>query len=170
VEVDSPATASASCNALRRRADPRAARQEPYEFALNAGETAVFPAISPTVENDTDSRSEPDGRGQGRRTLGRRQRRKGDCGKRSGTARSHQIDREKPRSPERSRQHRRRNRPRSRERHRRRGKVEREASAQLSKAAARPARRGRDTTLDLFGHDLVENRYPLFGIVPIRRL
>jgi len=27
----------------------------PYEFALNAGETAVFPAISPTVENDTDS-------------------------------------------------------------------------------------------------------------------
>src|SRR3954469_20431919 len=27
----------------------------PYEFALNAGETAVFPAVSPTVENDTDS-------------------------------------------------------------------------------------------------------------------
>ena len=27
----------------------------PYEFALHAGETAVFPAISPTVENDTDS-------------------------------------------------------------------------------------------------------------------
>ena len=27
----------------------------PYEFALQAGETAVFPAVSPTVENDTDS-------------------------------------------------------------------------------------------------------------------
>jgi hypothetical protein len=26
----------------------------PYEFALHAGETAVFPALSPTVENDTD--------------------------------------------------------------------------------------------------------------------
>jgi hypothetical protein len=29
--------------------------KKPYEFALNAGETAVFPAISPIVENDTDS-------------------------------------------------------------------------------------------------------------------
>ena len=27
----------------------------PYEFALHAGETAVFPAVSPTVGNDTDS-------------------------------------------------------------------------------------------------------------------
>src|SRR2546423_12061594 len=27
----------------------------PYEFALHAGETAVFPAVSRTVENDTDS-------------------------------------------------------------------------------------------------------------------
>ena len=27
----------------------------PYEFALHAGETAVFPPVSPTVENDTDS-------------------------------------------------------------------------------------------------------------------
>src|ERR1041385_7015605 len=27
----------------------------PYEFALHAGETAVFPAVSPTVENDPDS-------------------------------------------------------------------------------------------------------------------
>jgi hypothetical protein len=27
----------------------------PYEFALHAGETAVFPAISPVVENDTNS-------------------------------------------------------------------------------------------------------------------
>jgi quercetin dioxygenase-like cupin family protein len=27
----------------------------PYEFALHAGETAVFPSVSPTVENDTDS-------------------------------------------------------------------------------------------------------------------
>jgi hypothetical protein len=27
----------------------------PYEFAMHAGETAVFPAISPTVENDTDA-------------------------------------------------------------------------------------------------------------------
>src|ERR1044071_863046 len=27
----------------------------PYEFALHAGETAVFPAVSPPVENDTDS-------------------------------------------------------------------------------------------------------------------
>jgi hypothetical protein len=26
----------------------------PYEFALQAGETAVFPAVSPTVANDTD--------------------------------------------------------------------------------------------------------------------
>jgi hypothetical protein len=29
--------------------------KKPYEFALNAGETAVFPALSPVVENDTDS-------------------------------------------------------------------------------------------------------------------
>lgn len=29
--------------------------KRPYEFALQAGETAVFPAVSPTVENDTDS-------------------------------------------------------------------------------------------------------------------
>jgi len=27
----------------------------PYEFALHAGETAVFPAVSPVVENDTNS-------------------------------------------------------------------------------------------------------------------
>jgi hypothetical protein len=27
----------------------------PYEFAMHAGETAVFPAVSPTVANDTDS-------------------------------------------------------------------------------------------------------------------
>src|SRR6185295_14782619 len=27
----------------------------PYEFALHAGETAVFPAVSPLVENDTNS-------------------------------------------------------------------------------------------------------------------
>lgn len=27
----------------------------PYEFALHAGETAVFPAVSPTVQNDTDA-------------------------------------------------------------------------------------------------------------------
>jgi hypothetical protein len=27
----------------------------PYEFALQAGETAVFPAVSPLVENDTNS-------------------------------------------------------------------------------------------------------------------
>jgi hypothetical protein len=27
----------------------------PYEFALHAGETAVFPAVSPTVANDTDT-------------------------------------------------------------------------------------------------------------------
>src|SRR5260370_3063050 len=27
----------------------------PYEFALHAGETAVFPAVSPTVGNDTNS-------------------------------------------------------------------------------------------------------------------
>jgi hypothetical protein len=26
----------------------------PYEFALQAGETAVFPAVSPVVQNDTD--------------------------------------------------------------------------------------------------------------------
>jgi hypothetical protein len=29
--------------------------KKPYEFALHAGETAVFPAVSPTVENDTDA-------------------------------------------------------------------------------------------------------------------
>ena len=29
--------------------------KKPYEFALNAGETAVFPVLSPVVENDTDS-------------------------------------------------------------------------------------------------------------------
>jgi hypothetical protein len=29
--------------------------KKPYEFALNAGETAVFPAVSPIVENGTDS-------------------------------------------------------------------------------------------------------------------
>jgi hypothetical protein len=29
--------------------------KKPYEFALNAGETAVFPAVSPVVENDTNS-------------------------------------------------------------------------------------------------------------------
>ena len=40
----------------------------PYEFALHAGETAVFPAVSPTVENDTDfAGARPDGRDQGRR-------------------------------------------------------------------------------------------------------
>ena len=27
----------------------------PYEFALHAGETAVFPAVSPMVENDTNA-------------------------------------------------------------------------------------------------------------------
>ena len=27
----------------------------PYEFALHAGETAVFPALSPVVQNDTDA-------------------------------------------------------------------------------------------------------------------
>ena len=27
----------------------------PYEFAMHAGETAVFPAVSPIVENDTDA-------------------------------------------------------------------------------------------------------------------
>jgi hypothetical protein len=27
----------------------------PYEFALHAGETAVFPAVTPTVANDTDA-------------------------------------------------------------------------------------------------------------------
>lgn len=27
----------------------------PYEFALHAGETAVFPAVSPVIENDTDA-------------------------------------------------------------------------------------------------------------------
>jgi quercetin dioxygenase-like cupin family protein len=29
--------------------------KKPYEFALNAGETAVFPAVTPYVENDSDS-------------------------------------------------------------------------------------------------------------------
>jgi len=29
--------------------------KKPYEFALTAGETAVFPAVSPIVENDTNS-------------------------------------------------------------------------------------------------------------------
>src|SRR5262245_29723201 len=31
------------------------AGKTPYEFALHAGETAVFPAVSPVVENDTNA-------------------------------------------------------------------------------------------------------------------
>src|SRR5437763_13928578 len=56
VNVDSPANRERvlymlSDGALIRAPPGRA----PYEFALHAGETAVFPAVSPTVENDTDS-------------------------------------------------------------------------------------------------------------------
>jgi hypothetical protein len=48
----------------------------PYEFALNAGETAVFPAVTPYVENDTDARPRPDGGGQIRRRQPSRGRRR----------------------------------------------------------------------------------------------
>ena len=50
----------------------------PYEFALHAGETAVFPAVSPTVENDTDSAgARPDGRDQDADAQRRGRRRQG---------------------------------------------------------------------------------------------
>ena len=56
VNVDSPAGRERFLYMLSDGALILAAPgKTPYEFALNAGETAVFPAISPTVENDTDS-------------------------------------------------------------------------------------------------------------------
>jgi hypothetical protein len=56
VEVDSPANRERFLYMLTDGALILAAPgMKPYEFALNAGETAVFPAISPVVENDTDS-------------------------------------------------------------------------------------------------------------------
>jgi len=56
VNVDSPAGRDRFLYMLSDGALVLAAPgKTPYEFALHAGETAVFPAISPVVENDTDS-------------------------------------------------------------------------------------------------------------------
>src|SRR5689334_22694574 len=56
VNVDSPAGRDRFLYMLSDGALVLAAPgKTPYEFALHAGETAVFPAVSPTVENDTDS-------------------------------------------------------------------------------------------------------------------
>jgi len=56
VNVDSPAERERFLYMLSDGALILAAPgKAPYEFALHAGETAVFPAVSPTVENDTDS-------------------------------------------------------------------------------------------------------------------
>jgi hypothetical protein len=56
VEVDTPANRERFLYMLTDGALILAAPgKKPYEFALNAGETAVFPAVSPIVENDTDS-------------------------------------------------------------------------------------------------------------------
>src|ERR1041384_3517473 len=56
VNVDSPANRDRFLYMLSDGAlilNPRG--KTPYEFALHAGETAVFPAVSPVVENDTNS-------------------------------------------------------------------------------------------------------------------
>jgi len=56
VNVDSPAGRDRFLYMLSDGALVLAAPgKTPYEFALHAGETAVFPAISQVVENDTDS-------------------------------------------------------------------------------------------------------------------
>jgi hypothetical protein len=56
VNVDSPAGRDRFLYMLSDGALVLAAPgKTPYEFALHAGETAVFPAISPVVENDTDA-------------------------------------------------------------------------------------------------------------------
>ncbi len=56
VNVDSPAGRDRFLYMLSDGALVLAAPgKAPYEFALHAGETAVFPAVSPTVENDTDA-------------------------------------------------------------------------------------------------------------------
>jgi hypothetical protein len=56
VNVDSPAGRDRFLYMLSDGALVLAAPgKAPYEFALHAGETAVFPAISPVVENDTDA-------------------------------------------------------------------------------------------------------------------
>jgi len=56
VNVDSPAGRDRFLYMLSDGALVLAAPgKAPYEFALHAGETAVFPAISPLVENDTDA-------------------------------------------------------------------------------------------------------------------
>ena len=56
VNVDSPAGRDRFLYMLSDGALILAAPgKAPYEFALHAGETAVFPAVSPTVENDTDA-------------------------------------------------------------------------------------------------------------------
>jgi hypothetical protein len=56
VNVDSPAGRDRFLYMLSDGALILAAPgKAPYEFALHAGETAVFPAVSPLVENDTDA-------------------------------------------------------------------------------------------------------------------
>jgi hypothetical protein len=56
VQVDSPANRDRFLYMLTDGALVLApAGKTPYEFALHAGETAVFPAVSPVVENDTNS-------------------------------------------------------------------------------------------------------------------
>ena len=56
VNVDSPAGRDRFLYMLSDGALVLAAPgKAPYEFALHAGETAVFPAVSPMVENDTDA-------------------------------------------------------------------------------------------------------------------
>src|ERR1044072_1437802 len=56
VNVDSPAGRDRFLYMLSDGALVLAAPgKTPYEFALHAGETAVFPAVSPMVENDTDA-------------------------------------------------------------------------------------------------------------------
>jgi hypothetical protein len=55
VHVDSPANRDRFLYMLTDGALVLApAGKTPYEFALHAGETAVFPAVSPVVENDTN--------------------------------------------------------------------------------------------------------------------
>lgn len=56
VNVDSPAGRDRFLYMLTDGALVLAAPgKSPYEFALHAGETMVFPAVSPMVENDTDA-------------------------------------------------------------------------------------------------------------------
>jgi hypothetical protein len=82
----------------------------PYEFALHAGETAVFPAISSVVENDTDSavralmvevkqpmRSAAAGKVRGKRSAGRHAKVSKSRGKGRGVRPSKAATKSKPR-------------------------------------------------------------------------